>query len=126
MIARLWVRLSAFLLSALPTLVLTIGLVGMLSYSVDQAGWVKDSRPISNLMISGLIIGWLLAASRLRGWLALLYSLLIGMAGVIQELAQVSPELVRFPAHSLWSAGGWDAPAPGHLPAASFGLVGNA
>ena len=68
MIARLWVRLSAFLLSALPTLVLTIGLVGMLSYSVDQAGWVKDSRPISNLMISGLIIGWLLAASRLRGW----------------------------------------------------------
>jgi transglutaminase-like putative cysteine protease len=96
MIAALQKRLYAFVLGIIPTLLLTGGMIAMLSYSVDAAQWVKDNHPISNLLVWGLIIGWLLAASRWSGWVTLLFSMFIGAVGVVQELAQVSPNWIAY------------------------------
>ena len=91
MIARLQDRLGAALLRLLPTAALAGGMVGMLAYSVDQAGWVKDNSPIISLLFMGTLVGWMLAVSRWRGWMVALVAVFLGLVGAVQALARVAP-----------------------------------
>ena len=73
------------------TLLLVGLLVSILTYSIDAANWVKEDQPVITAFFAGLVIGWLLAASRFRGLFAALYAILIGALVTIETLARVTP-----------------------------------
>jgi hypothetical protein len=70
---------------------LVVGLCGFVSASVDAAGWVRDGSAIGTALFLGAILGAWLAASRWSGWLALLYTPLMGLAFAAQAVGQVLP-----------------------------------
>ena len=73
------------------TLLLVGLLVSILIYSLDAANWVKQDQPMITAFSAGLAIGWLLAASHLRGLFAAFYAILTGALLTIETLARVVP-----------------------------------
>ncbi len=68
-------------------------LLAISAASVQGAAWVGDSGPIGVALFLGALCGAALAASRWRGWLALLYTLLLGPVLAAQAVGQVIPPL---------------------------------
>jgi transglutaminase-like putative cysteine protease len=89
MSASLPERFNRWLVSLLPTFLLAGGQVLLLALSVRQAEWVVDSTPILAMLFLGFLMGWMLAATRWRGWVVLVYSLPIGLFLVVQSLVRI-------------------------------------
>lgn len=95
-----WRALTGWMRANLPTLLLSLTPLLMLSGAVASAEWVKDSSAIHSLLIWGWLLGWLLARSRWPGWAAALYGLTIATAIVVVTLGEVLPplgEILRTP-----------------------------
>jgi transglutaminase-like putative cysteine protease len=88
------------------TLILTITLVTVLAYSLDEANWVRNDSPLIFCLLAGIVFGWMLATSRFHRISALLYSLMLAIVVPIQGVGQIIPPLGRFfssPAEEIFS-----------------------
>ncbi|MBV9358059.1 MAG: transglutaminase domain-containing protein [Chloroflexi bacterium] len=77
--------------------------------SVREAAWVDHLEPLPKLALAGLVIGYLLARTRLSGFLALILLSLLGVELVAYTYSSVAPagprsDQVDFLAHRL---SGW-------------------
>jgi transglutaminase-like putative cysteine protease len=79
--------------SAVPTVLICLPMVLMLSAAVDDAKWVNDSSSVGHLLFWGMVCGWLLAATRWRGWLVAVYSLVFSGVFTALVVGQVVPPL---------------------------------
>ena len=61
--------------------------------SLEKAHWVPNSDPILTALALGMILGAALAATRWRGWAALVYTLLLGPLLICQAVGQIVPSL---------------------------------
>ncbi|HEY9089732.1 MAG TPA: transglutaminase domain-containing protein [Anaerolineaceae bacterium] len=61
----------------------------VLAYSVDQANWVRADGLIVSSILWGLLIGFLLAATRFPGWLVAFYSLDLGILVILLSMANI-------------------------------------
>ncbi len=74
-------------------LLLVGGMLTALSYSVDEARWVRDSSGIVTSLSLSFLVGWALAHSRFRGWFVLLNSLCLGGVVSVQVVGHIVPSL---------------------------------
>jgi transglutaminase-like putative cysteine protease len=82
-------RLLRFLGSSWTTLALITSIMAIFASSVGNARWVPDSTPFTWCILLGTGFGALLASSRLRGWFAALYSLILSLAASGQAVGGV-------------------------------------
>ncbi len=75
------------------TWLLAGGLLTTAAISVEGAEWVRDSRPIGVALFLGALCGAALAASRWRGWLALIYTFLFTPVLATLAVGEVIPPL---------------------------------
>src|SRR5512135_1019209 len=75
------------------TWLLAGGLLSVTWVSVQSAEWVPNSSPIGVALFLGALCGAALAASRWRGLLSLVYTLLLGPVLAVQAVGQVLPPL---------------------------------
>jgi transglutaminase-like putative cysteine protease len=102
---RLVVWLARALWRRAVILLLLGTLVGVLAFSVDQAGWVPGVQPGLGVWL-GLLVGVALARSRLSGRRSLAYATLVLMAGAAQQVGRLLPPLVQLqvaPGDWVWS-----------------------
>jgi transglutaminase-like putative cysteine protease len=94
---------------------LLVGLVAMLSYSVDQAGWVAGVQWWPGTWLA-LVVAAALARTRWKGRWAALYALTLILAGAAERVGHVLPD----PAQLWRSPGDWVLNL--HLRAVTVGL----
>ena len=95
-------RLLRSLASSWPTLALITGVISVFASSVGNARWVPDSSPFTLCVCLGTGFGALLASSRLRGWFAALYSLILSLAASGQAVGGVMLPLSVLGTMSFW------------------------
>jgi hypothetical protein len=90
-ILRKWI--SSQVLGGWISALLLICLAASLTLSIRNAGWVRNSGPITDLILWGLLFGGLLAASRWKAWQAGLYSVGLSVCFAIQAVGGVLPSV---------------------------------
>jgi transglutaminase-like putative cysteine protease len=75
------------------TWLLAGGLLVIAATSVHGAAWVRDSGPVGAGLFLGALCGAALAASRWRGLISLIYTLLLAPVLAVQAVGQVIPPL---------------------------------
>jgi len=95
-------RLLRFLGNSWTSLALIAGIIAVFASSVGNAKWVPDSTPFTLCVCLGTGFGALLASSRLRGWFAALYSLILSLAASGQAVGSVVLPLSALGTMSFW------------------------
>ncbi len=95
-------HLLRFLANSWTTLALITGIIAVFASSVGNAKWVPDSAPFTLCVCLGTGFGALLASSRLRGWFAALYSLILSLAASGQAVGSVVLPLSVLGTMSFW------------------------
>ena len=75
-------------------------------WSIHQARWVEGTAMLFSLAIAGLVLGMLLARSRLTGWLSLLLGLLGGLVLCFVVVGGLVPPLQALPGALLGTVAG--------------------
>lgn len=104
--ARLWIA-GRVRRQALLSLVLLLILFGSLVYGVADAVRGIERQFLWPLVLLGLPLGWLLACSRVRGWLVALVSLVAGVVPLVLHVGQLGGSLATFLSESVtfvWQA----------------------
>ena len=99
---NLKIRLLRFLTSSWTTLALILCITAGFSTCVGNANWVPDSTPFALCIWLGTGFGALLASSRLRGWFAALYTLILSLAASGQAVGVVVLPLNVLGVMSFW------------------------
>jgi len=95
-----WSRFS----QALLTLILAALSILALAQSFHSAHWVRNDAPVVTGFGLGLLFGWGLAVTRWRGWVAILYSMLLAFVTACQTLGGIVQLRQMLDAPGFWQA----------------------
>src|SRR5215213_8463258 len=73
------------------SILLLFAMVGSTVWSIDQAKWVEGTGMLFPLALAGIVVGYLLARSKMAGWIGVLVGLLAGMALGFVVVGQLLP-----------------------------------
>jgi hypothetical protein len=75
--------------------------ISSLTYSLDEANWVKGDKVLITVFLLGLGFGWLLARSRFSGLFSSFYALFIGVVAAIETVGNILPPAAKVFSTSL-------------------------
>ncbi len=96
----------AYLRAGWVSLLLLALIVMIAMTSVREAEWLDDSQPLLNMLLMGMLLGWLVSRLRWPGWFAALYSVLASVLVGLQTIGHVFPSLATLLSQSLWESSG--------------------
>ena len=90
---RLRQRLAHRIVGGWPSAVLLVALPVIFIFSIQQAKWVDENRPIILGIIFGLLVGGLLTTTRWKGWFAGIYSIFTSLLLASHLVGRIGPSL---------------------------------
>lgn len=78
-------------------------MLSSLIYSIQEAGWIKNNRPLISCLLLGIGFGWLIAKSRFHPAFAAAYAVFISSCFALESLGNILPSLSDLPSRSFWT-----------------------
>jgi transglutaminase-like putative cysteine protease len=82
---------------ALLILALLLAALGYVASGLAGAVRELDFRLVLTVATLGLLVGWILAATSLRGWIALVIAPIVGLVGVFLRVSRLDEKLLELP-----------------------------